>query len=300
MRIIKFAFVILIGLASCKGEKNTDKLNKNSKLATEETQKIADTTNMVFFKGGTITIGSNNGIQAEMPAFEMKIEPFYIDKNLVTVAEFRKFVNETSFKTDADKFGDSGVFSFETNQWELLPGANWEYPLGRTNPKAEDNHPVTHVSWRDAMAYAKWTGKRLPTEFEWEFAAKSGKNNASKYAWGDNIVVNDKYMANVWQGTSILKFEVLDGYLYTSPVGAFPETEMGLTDMGGNVWQWCSNYYKPYPEIEAVTAQDTNLRSIRGGSFMFDKDLDNSFTTTFRSKNSIDTSLFNLGFRCAK
>ena len=259
-----------------------------------------DTSNMVYFEGGKINIGSVNGLPNEQPVFEKEIASFYIDKNLVTVAEFKHFIESTAYKTEADKFGDSGVFSFETNNWVLLKGANWEFPLGPNKPKAKDNHPVTQVSWNDAKAYASWLGKRLPTEFEWEFAAKNGKNSTNTYAWGSNLIVEGKYKANVWQGETINDKTIPDGFLLTSPIGYFGETEAGLTDMGGNVWQWCENYYKTYPEEANKAPQNPTIKSTRGGSFMFDQALEKSYTTTFRGQNSVDTSLFNTGFRCAK
>jgi len=300
MKKLHYVFLVATVFIACKETSKTKEKSKTPIETIETTQEEVDTSGMVYFEGGTILIGSNDSSLNEKPAFEKKIAPFYIDKNLVTVAEFRNFVESTSYKTEADKFGDSGVFLFETGKWILLKGANWEYPLGRDKPKSEDNHPVTHVSWNDAKAYAGYIGKRLPTEFEWEFAAKNGKNTTNKYAWGNDLVVNGKYMANVWQGNSVQEKTVLDGYMLTSPVGVFGETEAGLLDMGGNVWQWCENYFKPYPEDETVAPQDLNIRATRGGSFMFDEALENSFTTTFRAKNSVDTSLFNTGFRCAK
>lgn len=297
MKLVSLLVSIVLVFVSCK-----EAVKKVEQPVTVENTSVKniDTTAMAYFKGGKIIIGSDSGTINEKPAFEMEIQPFYLDKNLVTVAEFRKFIIENSYKTDADKFGDSGVYSFDKNSWELLLGANWEYPLGKDKPKVADNHPVTHVSWTDAKAYASWVGKRLPTEFEWEFAAKNGENNANKYAWGTDLVVDGKYMANVWQGNNVLEKQVLDGFLLTSPVGFYGETKSGLTDMGGNVWQWCENYYKPYPYNASAAPEDPNVRSTRGGSFMFDEALENSFTTTFRAKNSIDTSLFNTGFRCAK
>ena len=290
----------LIVMASCKDAKKSEALEETVAEVSTPIVKEADTTKMVYFKGGKITIGSNNGPVNEQPTFEMEIAPFYLDKNLVTVAEFREFINQTKHKTEADTFGDSGVFMIDEGKWTLLPGANWEYPLGKDQPKAQDNHPVTQVSWNDAKAYASWAGKRLPTEFEWEYAAKNGENTSDKYAWGASLVVNGKYMANVWEGTTIQDKTMKDGYLLTSPVGHYGATKAGLNDMGGNVWQWCENYHKPYPESSSTPPADPNVRSTRGGSFMFDEALENSYTTTFRGKNSIDTSLFNMGFRCAK
>ena len=297
LKTISISFLVL--MTSCKDIKKDQGVNETLEVF-QSIQKEVDTTKMVYFEGGKITIGSNNGPANEKPTFEMEIKPFYLDKNLVTVAEFREFVKATSHKTDAEKFGDSGVFSFENSTWSLLPGATWEFPLGPNNPKAVDNHPVTQVSWNDARAYAAWAGKRLPTEFEWEFAAKNGENSTDKYAWGAELKVNGKYMANVWQGETVQESEPLDGFLLTSPVGTFGTTKVGLSDMGGNVWQWCDSYYKPYPENASAAPADPNVRCTRGGSFMFDEALENSYTTTFRGQNSIDTSLFNMGFRCAK
>jgi sulfatase modifying factor 1 len=273
--------------------------SETPKTIIEEVPKEVDTSNMVFFEGGTMTFGSTEGLPNEQPVFEKTIAPFHLDKDLVTVAEFRTFIEETGYKTDADKYGDSGVFLFDQGRWNLVKGANWLYPLGPEQPKALDNHPVTHVSWSDATAFAKWYGKRLPTEFEWEYAANSGKNSENRYAWGNTLIVDEEYMANVWQGETSAQDSGLDGYKFTSPVGTFKANDAGLTDMGGNVWQWCANIYESYPGNPLQEPKDPNIRSTRGGSFMFDQALEKSYTTTFRGKNSIDTSLFNTGFRCA-
>ncbi|MBV1888336.1 MAG: formylglycine-generating enzyme family protein [Urechidicola sp.] len=297
MRVVYL--VIVLGLTISCQKKAVNEKPKTIEDDSSKVEKIeTDQGNMVYFEGGTILIGSNNGPENEQPVFEVFIEPFYMDKNLVTVAEFRAFVIKTDYVTEAETFGDSGVFLFESANWTLLKGAFWEYPLGRNQSKAIDNHPVTHISWNDARTYAAWAGKRLPTEFEWEFAAKNGGD--SKYSWGETVLIDGNYMANVWQGNSLSDAELLDGYLLTSPVGIFGETESGLTDMGGNVWQWCENVYESYPGSSAREPSDSKIRSTRGGSFMFDQALESSFTTTFRAKNSIDTSLFNTGFRCAK
>lgn len=302
MKLLPLLVIFAIVFTACKEtpKNKIDTTKKETVTAIEEVTVAVDTSAMVYFEGGTVSIGSINGQPNEQPIFKKEIASFYLDKNLVTVADFRKFIDATDYKTDADKFGDSGVFLFETSNWTLLKGANWEFPLGATKEKALDNHPVTHVSFNDAKSYAAWAGKRLPTEFEWEFAAKNGVNTSNKYAWGNELVVNGKYMANVWQGTLVTDKTILDGYFLTSPVGDFGETTSGLTDMGGNVWQWCDSYYKPYPENLKAAPENPLVKSTRGGSFMFDQALEKSFTTTFRGQNSMDTSLFNMGFRCAK
>ncbi|NPA35285.1 MAG: formylglycine-generating enzyme family protein [Chlorobi bacterium] len=310
---------IVITAASCvsdSAKKKVDSSNgtsiKKEKQIVEEvkpaTESKTDTVSgeeipgMIYFKGGKIKIGSYTGREFEQPVFETTIQPFWLDKNLVTVADFRKFVQETGYKTDADKFGNSLVFDFKTGKWEFVDGANWEYPFGRDKEPAKDNHPVTQVSYHDAKAYAKWAGRRLPTEFEWEYAARNGKNTGQNFPWGNELVVDGKYMANVWQGPLQPDPEVKDGFLYTSPVGYYGETPAGLTDMSGNVWQWTDSYFIPYPGSphEGRAGPDENSRVLRGGSFMYDEYGPLSNSVWFRSMNTVETSLFNMGFRCAR
>ncbi len=292
--------VVAIIISSCGENRkpgNQDAENSGGKLAAND--EVPLSVEMIAFPGGMFTMGSNDGLPQEKPAHQVTVNPFRIDKYPVTVNEFRKFVKATSYQTDADKFGNSGVFSFETYGWELKNGANWEYPLGRTQPHAEDNHPVTHLSWRDAEAYAKWVGKRLPTEAEWEYAARCGGKSTSRFSWGNDLVVDGKFKANVWQGYDLTAPQGKDGFKFTSPVGFYGENSCGITDMGGNVWNWCSDQFLPYPGNTMPSNNDPELRVIRGGSFFFDDYGEKSFTVTFRGSNTRETSLFNLGFRCA-
>jgi formylglycine-generating enzyme len=306
-------YTILFFMTGCSGNRSrnaaTTEADKEIPAATEEkpvkpkteapVQKAPEEAEMIYFEGGTFKMGSENGLQNERPVHEVKIKPFYIDKTPVTVEQFRIFVESTDYKTEAEKFGDSGVFNLERNKWELLPGTTWRKPLGPSGPDAKPDHPVTHVSWNDAVAYASWAGKRLPTEAEWEYAACSGKKTENRFSWGNKVTENGKYFANTWQGT-ITAPEVKDGFLYTSPVGAFGENEAGLTDMGGNVWQWCADTFKPYPGSNEHLPANPNIKVIRSGSFFYDQNDEYSFTVTGRSMNSHETSLFNTGFRCAK
>ncbi len=295
---------VILFFVACSGKKSQQENTVQvSSIENSIADKVRSHSNsegeMIYFEGGTFTMGSNHGLPQESPEHQVTLQPFYIDKSLVTVEQFSLFVEAENFKTEAEKFGDSGVFNFEEQKWELLPGAFWKKPFGPAGSDAELNHPVTHVSWNDAVAYAKWAGKRLPSEAEWEYAARSGKNSGNKFSWGDKVSVNGKYFANTWQGT-LSAPEILDGFMYTSPIGTFGETEAGLTDMGGNVWQWCSDTYKSYPGNRTPEREDPAIKVIRGGSFFFDEYGENSFSVSGRSKNSHETSLFNTGFRCAK
>jgi len=298
---------LLLFLFSCSGnqsQKSNSEIqkvesNKNTAIKIESKNSIVISEGeMIFFEGGTFLMGSETGLPQEKPVHEVTVKAFKIDKSPVTVAQFRTFVETTAYKTEAEKFGDSGVFNLEKQNWELMPGAFWQKPFGAAGPDAENNHPVTHVSWNDAVAYANWAGKRLPTEAEWEFAARSGKNSENKFSWGNEISLDGKYFANTWQG-ELKTPEVKDGYLYTSPVGTFGENEAGLTDMGGNVWQWCADTYKAYPGSTAPIREDPNVKTIRSGSFFYDQYGEDSYSVSGRSMNSHETSLFNTGFRCA-
>jgi len=254
---------------------------------------------MVFFQGGFFMMGTSNGPIKERPTHKVEVKSFKIDKSPVTVADFRKFIEATGYKTDAEKFGDSGVFDFNKSGWTLQPGANWQYPLGKNTAKAENDHPVTQVSWYDAAAYAAWEGKRLPTEAEWEYAARCGGKSKSRFSWGNSLIVDGKYMANVWQGNDLQAKQGADGFVLTSPVGFYGENQCGLTDMGGNVWNWCTDVYTLYPGNNSPFQANPDLKVIRGGSFFFDENGESSFSTTGRSSNTQETSLFNTGFRCA-
>jgi formylglycine-generating enzyme len=227
-----------------------------------------------------------------------ELQDFYMDVSPVTVAEFDKFIKSTNYQTEADRFGNAGVFNIDSGNWEMVDGANYWYPLGKNKPKAEADHPVTQVSWNDAVAFAKWAKKRLPTYKEWKWAAQNADANWDKlYAWGDNLIENAHYKANVWQGSFPNYSKVEDGFQYTSPVGFYGKTPLGLTDVGGNVWQWCSNW-----DISITT--DTTAKEAEkmqyGGSFLCDKSVCHGYKIGNTSHSTPETSLCHVGFRCVK
>jgi sulfatase modifying factor 1 len=262
--------------------------------ATRHSQKVFEKDKMIYLQGGTYK-GSDP--QTKEPK-ALTVKSFYLDKNLVTVAEFDDFVKKTGYKTEAERFGNSAVFDFDIQNWEMKGGAYYWYPFGKDKEKAKPNHPVTQVSWNDAVAFAKWKGKRLPTDAEWEYAARNAGTTNDTYTWGNELVINGKYMANTWQGSFPTKNTVEDGYLTTSPVGIFGENKIGLTDMGGNVWQWTADSITPTGDDALM---DPAKRKVtRGGSFLCDPNVCHGFKVTGRSSSTPETGMVHTGFRCAK
>lgn len=255
---------------------------------------------LVFFKGGSVTVGANDMQPNEYPAHTVSVEPFYLSKSPVTVAEFRKFVEATGYTTDAEQFGNSAVFDVQTGQWKLVDGANWRYPFGPAGQKAPPDHPVTQVSWNDARAYCEWAEVRLPTEAEWEYAARGGKNEGARFSWGNQLVTDARFQANVWQGKFPDSIAVEDGYLYTSPVGAFGETPGGLTDMGGNVWEWTADTYHLYEGNPYSFSPDPDKKVIKGGSFLCDSTVCFGYRVAARNFNARASATVNMGFRTAR
>ena len=265
-----------------------------------ETIELYDSSKMIFIKGGKFIFGNDNGLERERPEQEVIVQSFLIDKNLVTVNDFRNFVTSTNYKSEAEKFGNAIVFIDSINTWKLIDGATWEYPLGNSNPLAFDNHPVTQVSWNDALAYCEFCDKTLPTEVQWEYAASErGKKKNQLFYWGNDLVINNKYMCNTWASGYPNSIGFQDGFKYTSPVGYYGANSLGIFDMAGNVWEWCYNWHLPYTGSK-IFPTELQGKAQRGGSFLCNPNYCHGFRLSARSATSPESSLFHVGFRCAK
>ena len=263
-------------------------------------QQLSKADGMVLIPGGAFRMGTNDGMPFEGPVHDVSVNSFWIDEHEVTVGEFAAFVDATGYKTEAENFGWSGVFNVETGEWEKVNRANWRHPEGG-DAEAGANEPVVQVSWSDAAAYAKWAGKRLPTEAEWEFAARGGLVG-KKYVWGDELRPGGKPVANWWQGVFPEKNTGEDGFISRAKVESFPPNGYGLYDAGGNVWEWCADwysedYYEKSPGNNPKGAASGGERVIRGGSWMCSENFCTNYRVAARSHSAPDTGLNNLGFR---
>ena len=222
-----------------KTEYNNFIVNHSARAITTDTANVksVDVQGMVLFLDGKIRFGSYAGKDVERPMFEKKINSFLIDANPVSVAQFRKFILASGYKTDAEIAGQSLVYLPYLGDWYAVKGADWEFPLGKRGNRAEDNHPVTHISYNDAIKYAQWCGKRLPTEFEFEYAARSGRNSSFRFFWGDEPARLGRFKGNFSQAESAVDSTSRDSNIYTSPIGYYGASESTLNDIVGNVWE---------------------------------------------------------------
>lgn len=258
---------------------------------------------MVLISAGSFEMGTNNGMPFEAPVHRVTVRQFWIDAHEVTVGAFRQFVEATGYKTEAESFGWSAVFDIKTGDWVRTNGASWKDPEGDGKMPSPDE-PVTQVSWNDANAYAKWAGKRLPTEAEWEFAARGGLVG-KKYSWGDELRPGGKPVANWWQGTFPEKNTGEDGFIGRAKVGSFAPNGYGLYDTAGNVWEWAADWYAEdfyniSPSGDPKGPVNGEQRVIRGGSWMCAENFCTNYRVAARSHATPDSGMNNLGFRCVK
>jgi formylglycine-generating enzyme required for sulfatase activity len=258
---------------------------------------------MVHVPAGTFKMGTDSGYPYEGPVHEVSLKGFWIDVHEVTVAQFAEFVKATGYVTEAEKFGWSGVFVPEKHEWTKGDGANWKHPEGPAS-EAKPDEPVVHVSFADVTAYPNWAGKRLPTEAEFEYAARGGLDG-KRYAWGDDLRPDGKFLANTWQGVFPNEDKGEDRFKQRAPVGSFPANGYGLYDMTGNVWEWCSdffseNYYNESPKDNPAGPAAGKEHTIRGGSWLCSYNYCTGYRVASRMHTEPDSGLNNLGFRCVK
>ncbi len=312
-------------------------------IAGFRSRQVVAPANMVWIAGGTFWMGCEGcGMPDALPAHRVSVEGFWMDQTPVTNTDFEQFVNATGYLTVAERQPDpkdfpgvppdklvpgSAVFhatshpvSFDDplQWWHYMAGASWNHPEGPgSDIRDRLDHPVVHIAFEDALAYAQWGGKRLPTEAEFEFAARGGLDR-NLYSWGNEVTPGGKVAANIWQGQFPAKDLGEDGYTGTSPVTAFPPNRFGLYDMGGNVWQWCADWYRPdyYAALAKAGAvahnpqgpgdsydpQETGAakRVVRGGSYLCSEQYCARYLVGSRGKAEVSSAASNLGFRLVR
>jgi formylglycine-generating enzyme required for sulfatase activity len=304
---------------------------------------------MVWIPGGEFSMGCSDPrkephggpdpMNDARPIHRVRVDGFWIDRTEVTNKQFAEFVAATGYETIAERIptaeefptappenlvAGSVVFTPPDHDvplddhyrwWNYIRGANWRHPDGpESNIEGREDFPVVHIAYPDAVAYAKWAGKRLPTEAEWEFAAR-GKADGQIYTWGDEFRPNDRWMANIFQGDFPRRDDGSDGFKGIAPVGQFPANGFGLHDMAGNVWEWCSDWYRHdyYESLKGVTDNpqgptepfdpsepNEKKRVHRGGSYLCNEQYCTRYIVGSRGKGEVSTASNHLGFRCVK
>ena len=272
--------------------------------------------------GGEFLMGTDDPVgypaDGEGPVHTVALRPFYIDPYAVTNARFAEFVESTSCVTDAERFGWSFVFAgllpddFPDTRgvagaawWRQVQGADWRHPEGpHSDLNTRGDHPVLHVSWRDATDYCLWAGARLPTEAEWEYAARGGLRQ-KRYPWGDELTPDNTHRCNIWQGRFPGANTCDDGYYGTAPVDSFEPNVFGLYNMAGNAWEWCSDWFSPRyyagsPTYDPRGPVEGTHRVIRGGSYLCHDSYCFRYRVAARSGNTPDSTTGNTGFRIAR
>jgi sulfatase modifying factor 1 len=299
---------------------------------------------MVWVPGGTFLMGSDRHYAEEAPAHPVTVDGFWMDRCALTNAEFRRFVDATGYVTlaeqppDPERYPDalpermvagSSVFVRPQqgvdmrdayNWWQWVPSASWRHPRGpQSSLKDRADHPVVHVAWEDVEAYSAFASKQLPTEAEWEYAAR-GALEGAEYAWGDELTPGGRYLANWWQGEFPLENEQLDGHEYTAPVRSFPPNAYGLFQMTGNVWEWTADWYQHHAaavdnpcctvenphggsrdashDAQAGESAPIPRKVIKGGSHLCADNYCRRYRPAARMAQAVDTSTSHVGFRC--
>ena len=299
---------------------------------------------MCHIPGGTFRMGSDKHYPEERPAHVVSVDQFWMDACTVSNVQFARFVTATGYQTVAERPLDPalypgalpgmlvpGALVFQMtsgpvdtrdirNWWRYVPSANWRHPHGPLSSiDGLEQHPVVHIAFEDAESYAAWAGKSLPTEAEWEFAARSGRDGA-EFVWGDELMPGGRHMANIWQGPFPWRNFAADGFTGTSPVGSYPANDYGLFDMAGNVWQWTVDWYSVSHKVKEAGAcctphnpRGAGIRAsydtaqphiriprkvVKGGSFLCAPSYCRRYRPAARQSQMVDTAMSHLGFRC--
>lgn len=346
-------FLILLGFSSmisCSPKEKEAEINEEKFTISEESKPKEKVEGMAWIPGGEFVMGTNevNAYDVEKPAVDLSVDGFWMDVHEVTNAEYSAFVEATGYITVAEKKPEweelkkqlppgtqppdpallvpgSMVFtpppySVPTEDislwWTWVKGANWKHPEGpESNLEGRENHPVVHISYDDAVAYADWVGKRLPTEIEWEFASRGGMNG-KRFAWGDELTPNGQFLANTFQGNFPNENQGLDGFVGTSPVKSFAPNTFGLYDMIGNVWELTDDWFDALkfarlagqaPKLDAGMNPCYNPnnpfameRVIKGGSYLCADNYCVNYRPSARQGHSYDSGSSNVGFRLVK
>ena len=349
---VKRVSIALIGGFICLFTVETE----NQLLAAEVAKsKLSDFAppGMIWISGGEFMMGSTlpsegicttatmSAVKDTQPIHRVYVDGFWMDKTEVTNGQFKKFVDATGYITVAERLPTAAEFpgvppenlvagsvvftppdhpvalDDVSQWWNYVKGANWRHPLGpNSDLKGKENYPVVQIAYADAAAYAKWAGKRLPTEAEWEFAARGGLEG-KLYAWGDELKPGGKWMANIFEGEFPVKDTGEDGFVGIAPVAQFPTNGYGLYDMAGNVWEWCSDWYRPdyYSQLakagvarnpqgpdSSFDPDEPNVpkRVQRGGSFLCTDQYCTRYMVGARGKGEVSTGCNHVGFRCVQ
>ena len=283
------------------------------------------TEEMIHLDGGRFLMGTDSAEgfpnDGEGPVREVTVDSFYIDRYAVTNRQFAEFAAKTGYRTESERYGWSFVFHKHippelyrrlvdatapgVKWWCKVNGADWRHPEGPdSNIDTRPEHPVVHMSWTDAFEYARWAGKRLPTEAEWEYSARGGLEQKT-YPWGDELTPGGQHLCNIWQGTFPTDDLAEDGFNAPAPVTAFPANGYGLYTITGNVWEWCNDWFDPSFHIAATRLNPAGplsgaQRVMKGGSYLCHKSYCNRYRVAARTSNTPDSATTNIGFRCVR
>jgi formylglycine-generating enzyme required for sulfatase activity len=315
-------FIIRPDPCCVPSKQRAQQLDTSRKLSAERTRATSGSTErMIKLDGGRFLMGAESAegfpADGEGPVREVTVDPFYMDAYPVSNAQFGEFVRSTGYRTESERFGWSFVFhnhiaqesvsarAFGTEWWCKVDGADWAHPEGPVSGiDSRLDYPVTHISWNDADEYARWAGKRLPTEAEWEYAARGGLEQRI-YPWGDELTPDGRHLCNVWQGDFPNQDMGEDGYTAVAPAHAYPPNGYGFYSITGNAWEWCSDWFHPAYHVTATRTNPVGpptgtAKVMKGGSYLCHRSYCNRYRVGARTSNTPESATTNISFRCVR